>query len=68
VDSSLAPSAYLCHLRFICSRRHPFQRGTRDPSNLERAFKYPYDSFSMNRGIGPLAVIIICLLTKALST
>jgi hypothetical protein len=73
--SSSAPSAYLCHLWFIWSRRRPFQRGVRDPSNPDRAFKHPYDwalscddYFSMNWGIGYLAVMIIFLVTEAFST
>jgi hypothetical protein len=59
VDSSSAPSTYLCHLRFIWSHRRPFQRGSHNPSNPNRACKHPYDSFSINRGIGHLAVMII---------
>jgi hypothetical protein len=66
--SSVAASAYLCHLRFIWSHRHPFQRGAHDPSNPDKASKQPYDSFSMNGGIGHLAVMIIFLVTEALST
>jgi hypothetical protein len=75
VDSSLTPSAYLCHLWFIWSHWRPFQRGTHDTSNPDRAPKHPYDwalscddYFSMNWGIGHLAVMIIFLVTKALST
>jgi hypothetical protein len=68
VESFSAPSAYLCHLQFIWSHQCPFQRGAHDPSNPDRASKHPYDSFSMNRGIGHLVVMIICLVTEALST
>jgi hypothetical protein len=62
VHYSSVLSAYLCHLRYPC------QRGTRDPSNPDRASKHTYDSFSINRGIGHLAVMIIFLVTEALST
>jgi hypothetical protein len=75
VDSSLVPSAYLFHLRFIWSHRCPFQRGVRDPSNPDRASKHPYDwalscgdYFSMHGGIGHLAVMIIFLVTEESST
>jgi hypothetical protein len=68
VDSSLVLSAYLHQLRFIWSRRCPFQRGVHDPSNPNRASKHPYDSFSINGGIGHLAMMIIFLVTEAFST
>jgi hypothetical protein len=38
------------------------------PSTPDRASKHPYDSFSMNRDIGHLVVMIIILVTEALST
>jgi hypothetical protein len=68
VDSSSAPSAYLCHLWFIWSHRRSFQRDVHDPSTPDRASKHPYDSFSMNGDIGHLVVMIIILVTEALST
>jgi hypothetical protein len=62
VDSSSMSSAYLRHL--LC----PCQRGACDPANPDRASKHPYDCVSMNIGIGHLDVMIVFLVTEALST
>jgi hypothetical protein len=65
VDSSATssvPSAYLHRLRFIWNHRHPFQRGTHDPSKscgVALQNPNPDDYFSSNWGIENLAMMIL---------
>jgi hypothetical protein len=55
-------------LKDHCS--HPYKScgGTPQNPNPDGASKHPYNSFSINWGIGHLAVMILFLLTEALST